>query len=815
MSIATHTPVVLAQAGMPQVSLVLPASACAAEEYAAEELRRHLYTLVGAGLPLRRREGTQGAKVFLNDRTAAEAAGIDVAAMQLAPEAFHLETRDGNLYLLGGGPRGVLYGVYDVLEALGCRWFAPEVSRIPRCDRLELPPLCKTAAPAFEFRDTFNWDVSDPTWWVRNRMNGWYTAVPDYMGGHMTYGMFVHTFDVLVPPAEFFAGHPEYFSQIDGMRRREHSQLCLTNPEVLRIVTERVLERMRHDPKATIFSVSQNDCEGYCQCPQCRAVAEEEGSQSGPLLRFVNAVAAETAKVFPDKLIDTLAYWYSLDAPRHAVPHPNVRVRLCPIRCCQGHAFGTCDHPESARFLRALNGWSQVTEQMYIWHYCTNFAHYPLPMPDFDELHANINLYKRYGVYGVFMQGMGEEGGGAESMALRGYVISKLLWNPDQPVWPLIDEFLAGYYGAAAPNVRVYLDTFHQQVRERRDLHPSLYDPPTSPLFDEEIVAPADAALTAGEAQVHGDERLRVRLLRDGLAYARLFRTCGAFRREGDVFLGDATEDDCQAFDQMVCDWQQAGILRTQEGAPLEVSLAKLRNRLTAHPVKWLRDGEQSIAVVPELGGSLLEWHALGHQWLAPPDPENQWMLYPMSAGYREFAVLGMYAFQGWAEPFHCRQEQDALVLELRINEQLQMERRLEFRHGVLHIASRIVNNGTAPASCGWGAGLHLALPGAARMSFQTAAGEQRFTWDELPDGLGAAKSCESDQLPLGAWQVDMPGYRLTQQFSGEPIVRAILGKVDASHTLALDLRTDMLQLAPGQAIEMQQQLWIADVPPA
>lgn len=701
MGITTHTPVVFAHGGIPQMSLVLAADASAAEEYAAEELRRHLHALAGAGWPLRRRDDVQGAKVFLNDRAAAEAAGIDVAALQLAPEAFHLETRDGNLYLLGGSPRGVLYGVYDVLEILGCRWFTPDVSRIPRQRRLELPPLCKTAAPAFEFRDTFNWDVSDPTWWVRNRMNGWYTPVPDYMGGHMTYGMFVHTFALLMPPDEFFPLHPEYFSLIDGVRRREHSQLCLTNPQVLRIVTERLLERMRGNAKATIFSVSQNDCEGYCQCAQCRAVAEEEGAQSGPILRFVNAVAAETAKVFPDKLIDTLAYWYSLDAPRHAVPHPNVRVRLCPIRCCQGHGFGTCDHPESARFLRALDGWSRVTEQMYIWHYCTNFAHYPLPMPDFDELQANINLYKRYGVYGVFMQGMGEDGGGAESMALRGYVISKLLWNPDQPVWPLIDEFLAGYYGAAAPKVRVYLETFHRQVRERRDLHPSLYDPPTSPLFAEEIVAPAAAALADGEALAHGAERQRVRLLRDGLTYARLFRACGTFRREGDRYLGDATEEDRRALAQVVRDWRQAGIERLQEGAPLELSLAKLRNRLTVHSVKWQRDGEQAIAIVPDIGGCLLEWHALGRQWLAPPDPENHWMLYPMSGGYREFAVLGMYASQGWAEPFHCRQEKGALLLDLSINEHLRMERTLDFRQGILHIASRIVNSGTSPASCG------------------------------------------------------------------------------------------------------------------
>src|SRR5208337_2061902 len=96
---------------------------------------------------------------------------------------------------------------------------------------------------------------------------------------------------------EFFDAHPEYFSLVGSARRRAGGQLCLSNADVLRIVTERVLKCMRANPKAMIVSVSQNDWAGYCECPQCRALADEEGSQSGPLLRFVNAVAAETSKV--------------------------------------------------------------------------------------------------------------------------------------------------------------------------------------------------------------------------------------------------------------------------------------------------------------------------------------------------------------------------------------------------------------------------------------------------------------------------------------------------------------------------------------
>jgi hypothetical protein len=239
-------------------------------------------------------------------------------------------------------------------------------------------------------------------------------------------------------------------------------------------------------------------------------------------LRFVNAVAETTSKAHPDKFIDTLAYQYTLEPPRRVRPHSHVRVRLCPIGCCQGHGFGTCDHPETRRFLRALDGWSRLTHQLYIWHYATNFCHYPLPMPDFDELHASVDYYRRHGVRGVFVQGMYQDGGGAEAAELRSYLISRLLWKPDQPVWPLVDEFLAACYGAAAPHVRRYLDLFHGRVRRDRRLHPSLTDTPTHPLFRGHILECAEAALAEGETAVRGLERQRVRRLRDGLSNAVL-----------------------------------------------------------------------------------------------------------------------------------------------------------------------------------------------------------------------------------------------------------------------------------------------------
>jgi len=73
--------------------------------------------------------------------------------------------------------------------------------------------------------------------------------------------------------------HPEYYSLIGGERRAV--QICLTNPEVVRIVAENVKKHLREKPGIDILSVSQQDgFGGACECSECKALDEKEGSQT-------------------------------------------------------------------------------------------------------------------------------------------------------------------------------------------------------------------------------------------------------------------------------------------------------------------------------------------------------------------------------------------------------------------------------------------------------------------------------------------------------------------------------------------------------
>ncbi|MGC8642191.1 MAG: DUF4838 domain-containing protein [Isosphaeraceae bacterium] len=495
------------------VIVVLP-DATEPVRHGALELQKHIELMSGARLPI-------------VDASASHPAGAIILRVDstIGPEAFRIRTVPEGIEISGDGGRGLLYGCYGLLEdVFGCRWYTAKISKVPKKSTLRVGPLDIKEKPAFEYREPYYWEAFDRDWAVRNRTNGNAQRLDDTVGGKVMYGPFVHTFNSLVPPDKYFDTHPEYFSMVGGKRRKGYYQLCLTNPDVLKISIERVRQWIKHSPKATIFSVSQNDTDGHCQCDACKAVEAEEGAPSGVVLRFVNAVADAIAKDHPHVLIDTLAYQWTEKPPKHVRPRPNVRIRLAPIGACVAHPLCGCEQNKTP--LANLLAWSKITDQLYIWHYSTNFAHFLQPLPDLDEIAGTIPLFKKQGVVGIFYEGNMVGGGGGEMSELKAYLMAKLMWNPKRDSKAIIDEFLTGVFGPAAPQIKTWLDLLHKPAR-KSDVHARIYDPPTAPYLSDELLAAGtrlfdEAEAAAKDDPVALDQAQRARL---ALEYVQLCRS--------------------------------------------------------------------------------------------------------------------------------------------------------------------------------------------------------------------------------------------------------------------------------------------------
>jgi hypothetical protein len=505
----------LSEDGKALYSIVLPDHPTAVESTAAKELKMYLDEITGAAFAIVNESEADNAapQLVVGNSSRAKALLPGADAGELSYDGIVIETVGDNIILAGHPVRGTLYAVNTFLEdAAGVRWWTSTESFVPENRKLTVPRLHVRYAPRLVYREAFYRDAfRDERFASRMKCNGEFAKNSPEYGDHHKFRYFVHSFYPILPPETYFDSHPEWYSLVDGKRTFQDAQLCLSSEEMRGQFITNALNRLREDPAVDFLSVSQNDCAGACGCEKCRAIVREEGSEAGPLIRFVNSVAEAVEKEFPDVWVETLAYQYTRKAPQKVKPRRNVVVRLCTIECSFSQPLG---EGEQNRELREdMEAWSNIADHLFVWNYVTNFSSYMLPQPNLHTLADDIRFFVRNNTIGLFEQGDISCDAG-DFVRMRNWVISHLMWNPELDENRLIDEFLAGYYGEkAAPFLRAYWDLLTAACRES-GVYLRCYMHATDAWLG--VPAYAEAARLMRQAvEVTDDETLRTRLRRE------------------------------------------------------------------------------------------------------------------------------------------------------------------------------------------------------------------------------------------------------------------------------------------------------------
>lgn len=422
--------------------IIIPALLNPTEKQAAEQFQKYLSKFAVKTIPIAE-EGKTIVKngIYLGETEFAKSNNINFNQL---PEAGFIQKRINNhLIIAGGTKKGLIFGVYNLLEELGFRKFGNEEATNPKVKSIELPTTESSYEPIIKYRTTSYSDMADQEY------SDWHK-----LSSRSDWGLFVHTFNTLVPQQKYGKSNPEYYSYIEG-KRHPGTQLCLSNPEVLKILVESLKQKIEEKPNATYWSVSQDDNDRYCQCEGCKALNEKYGNvPSGSIIHFVNQVARE----FPNKIISTLAYWYTRKAPKNIEIESNVNIMLCNIESSRQAPVYVTD----PAFSNDLRDWGALSKDILIWDYNVQFTNYISPFPNLYTIKPNIKFYTENQVRGLFMQANDEVAG--EMALLRSYLISKLMWNPDADDKAIINEFLTGYFGAAAPFIASYIEKMHESL---------------------------------------------------------------------------------------------------------------------------------------------------------------------------------------------------------------------------------------------------------------------------------------------------------------------------------------------------------------
>jgi len=480
---------------------------------------------------------------------------------KLGDDGIVMKTVSRNLMLTGaeGSKRGTLYAVYEFLEReVGVRWWTHTEEYVPSKPSLAIKQLNMRYIPQFRYREVYSWSMVNHVashWaldgsdagvkdWdkvrfaVRQRNNGHGTGIPVSLGGSLMPLGFCHTFYAFLPPDVYYKDHPDWYSEINGKRTAEGGQLCMSNDEMLKELSRVVLSKIQEQPSLGMVSLSQNDNGVNCQCAKCKALDDAEGAPSGSLLYGVNRVAEVVEKEFPDISVLTLAYQYSMKPPKNIRPHKNVVMQ---VAFDNRSFFQPLTSKQNKQMIDGLKGWSSIGANIMIWDYYLNYNGPLAPHPNLHTIGPDIRTYRNNRAVGVFLED--ETVATSYFTALKTYLAAHLLWDPTRDADAIMDEFLKGYYGKAAPALHQVINIFEMAASNvTLRMWPGSADASWASLDD---MNRATRLFTEAEAAVAGDQVLlaRVKLARIPLDHQWLFNYQN-YRVKGDTpgnaFLGPA-----------------------------------------------------------------------------------------------------------------------------------------------------------------------------------------------------------------------------------------------------------------------------------
>ncbi len=486
--------------GRPACVLALPENATELERKAAEELKYFLDQSSGCSFAVIPETKAEGPAIYLGWSEYARKAGLDYASADR--EEWILRSDAHNLCITGGRPAGTLYGVYEFLEKLGFYFLSKDCTVFPETLPATLDPLDERKKPAFPGRnvfDLFSWPAfvtgvpqeRHQAHWLyrlRSRLNGGHGIArkdfPDalYLGFPFNLTMSYHTLSYYVDP-KLFAEHPEYFAMDEnGLRHPPRSftaqgSPCLSNRAVWDVALESLRGYIKRDRKdlpqekwPILYDISSLDNTPYfCKCPDCQKIVDREGGDAGLILPFINYIAEKIRHEYPDILIRTFAYSSARDVPRTVRPAQNVIIQVCD-EFPQSECYRALSHPFNQENLAMLQAWSDTGAQLALWDYWNmggSFFNPPRIETITESLQEDLRTFRKLNFISLFLEAERDQIVPQNFIDLNYFLAAQLMLDPDKNQKDLIDLFMRGFYGPAAPQMREYLEILRRGIRNQ------------------------------------------------------------------------------------------------------------------------------------------------------------------------------------------------------------------------------------------------------------------------------------------------------------------------------------------------------------
>ena len=443
--------------------------------FAARELRHWLKEITGADVPiLLKPSDRRNVKIWLGAPRAKPHFAADLAYLAgdgtQAHDGYGVRARDGDIYIFGASPAGVMYGVYAFLENnTDIIWafygsyhkddpYGTIFTRKPTLDAVWGDAVLK---PAMAWRAV--WTGYTGLRCGFNIMSGELGFQP--AGGHM-----------LSP--QYYAGsegsnlynpvldrnHPErlpYWS--------ESNQLCcLADPAFLDHSSEYVpnVKTLKYTGRDCMI-IAVDDNLGVCECDYCSAPITNKfgkvlthdsdylGYYNAWFYRYLDKLDARIQRQVPGFTTSTYAYFCAAPFPEINISR-NIQPQLCTyVRKSQAQPLFA---PVNQDWWKIYKDWIRHAPGMMDYDYWGLFH---LMYPNAEAVKFDLMAKRDIGIISANTEGSCASGEHLASSQDR-WVIARLMWNPDLEVEQLRRYFNRRAFREAAP----WMDRFFGVMRE-------------------------------------------------------------------------------------------------------------------------------------------------------------------------------------------------------------------------------------------------------------------------------------------------------------------------------------------------------------
>ena len=444
-----------------------------------------------------------------------------VTREMLGDDGFLLHYLGGKKFVLTAySGRGILNGVYKIFQKnLDTVFTRPSADLVFPPRKLQVTPikLPYIDKPVFPMR---GFSVTASVWLYENasiynymsrncaNMPGASPASLEATAGvRMKYDFLQkaggHTFYYWLPASIYAKDHPEYFGvDKNGKPNKKFyhgGQIAMGHPEVNDIIVKRMIAYKKKHPTIEYIAFGYNDTDGEgigfgddkwsvkLDSPNDypKKGSDRKRTYSTRYIKTANEIISRVNKVYPDLKMHVYAYhWWMIQAPDCEV-HPNLLVEFAPLYKCTIHSISDDNCLRNSIFKENLSNWAKKTKNIYFRDYFGSSGRYPLfPLQIVQD---ELKFYKSLGIGGAAPETRPDGPDGAnlkgnqhmprwlkpdaptyttfwDANALMHFVFLQLLWDPDQKIETLVQQFCRNYYGDAVGKL---MAAYHLEINRR------------------------------------------------------------------------------------------------------------------------------------------------------------------------------------------------------------------------------------------------------------------------------------------------------------------------------------------------------------